>query len=312
MSQAALRIEYHGDGDVIRLFPKNEPKLRKDGEVKQTACHKKAGTKSEVYALDIQDMKKLIAWFESHNKWIQYLAFLLSCNLARRVSDILPLKWDNFFKPDGSYRSDIKEIVEKKTDKLANPHINSAVRAAIEKYCEMTGCDPAENDYQNDVFLQLSGNYKGRTLSYMGYMNVLKQAAAECGIEYNIGTHSPRKTFGMISRMLHPNDVDSMELLQTVFNHSSTKITKSYIGLTKQSIDKYYDDMGDFFGDYVLGDKEYIAVSAKPVVSLDVNDLRDVIMAAIRAGYESGANNDPASMMDKMSEIMSMIEGMQK
>jgi len=112
--------------------------------------------------------------------------------------------------------------------------------------------------------------------------------------------------------MLHPNDYDSMELLQTVFNHSDTKTTKHYIGLTKKKIDQYYDDMGAFFDAYVTGDQEYIAVSDKPIISIDINDMRDLLMAAIKAGFESGKNGDPASMMDKFNEMMEMLDTMRK
>ena len=321
MAQTARKMD---DSGIINFFDFCEtrqddeqesakaPKLKKDGTPKNTVCNKKRGRKSEVYTLEIADMKKIIRYFEDTGRWIHYLLFVMSCNMARRVGDTLNLRWCNFFHADGSFRRDIFEIVEDKTDKLANPHINSAVRAAIQKYIEMTGCDPAANEYQNYVFLQLSGTHKGALLSYSAYMKALKKAGEEVGVEYNIGTHSPRKTFGMMSRMLHPNDYDSMELLQTVFNHSDTKTTKHYIGLTKKKIDQYYDDMGAFFDAYVTGDQEYIAVSDKPIISIDVNDMRDLLMAAIKAGFESGENGDPASMMDKFNEMMEMLDTMRK
>lgn len=113
---------------------------------------KKRGTKSEVYPFEIQDMKKLIAYFEEKEQWIMYLLFVLSCNMARRVGDMLALKWVNFFVPEtGKYRKDILEIVEDKTDKLANPHINTAVKKAIELYIEKMDYDVSENNYQEPV-----------------------------------------------------------------------------------------------------------------------------------------------------------------
>jgi len=308
------------DGNVVRIVPaedislvENGPKLRKDGQEKKTACHKQSGKKSEVYALQIEDIKKITAYFSNNGKWIYYLAFVLSCNLARRASDILDLCWSNFFNPSsGEFRADMDSIREHKTDKLANPHINSAVRSAIRKYIDMTGCDPSKNGYSEHVFLQLSGNYAGRILSYRAYMNALKGAGEDLGIEYNIGTHSPRKTFGMISRMLHPNDYDGMELLQSVFNHSSTKVTGRYIGLTKQKVDAYYDDMGEFFDDYIVGDKEFKEVASSPVVSLDVNDLRSIIAAAYNAGCQNAGNEDPMGHIEAINEIMRMVDGYQR
>lgn len=240
--------------------------------------NKKKGAKSEVQPFEVNDIKMMTKYFEDNKMWTQYLLFTVGCNMARRVGDTLTLTWEHFYNPaTGNFRTDILEITEDKTDKLANPRINKAVRDAILKYIAETGCDPSENGYKNHVFTQLTGTHKGNVITSDGYRKALKKAAVAVGIEYNVGTHSPRKTFGMVSRMLHPNDYDSMELLQTIYNHSDTKTTKHYIGLTKKKIDQYYDDMGTFFGDYVTGDKEYKQSMQKPTITLEWADLRDVL-----------------------------------
>ena len=240
--------------------------------------NKKKGAKSEVQPFEVNDIKKMTKYFEDNKMWTQYLLFTVGCNMARRVGDTLTLTWEHFYNPaTGNFRTDILEITEDKTDKLANPRINKAVRDAILRYIAETGCDPSENGYKNHVFTQLTGTHKGNVITSDGYRKALKKAAVAVGIEYNVGTHSPRKTFGMVSRMLHPNDYDSMELLQTIYNHSDTKTTKHYIGLTKKKIDQYYDDMGEFFGDYVTGNKQYNKAMNKPTITIEWADLRDVL-----------------------------------
>ena len=112
--------------------------------------------------------------------------------------------------------------------------------------------------------------------------------------------------------MLHPGDYDSMELLQTIYNHSDTKTTKHYIGLTKQKVDKYYDDMGTFFDEYVTGGKTYQDVSDTPIVSLDTNDLRDIVSAAYKAGVENVGTIDSMAHVDAINTIMEMIESLSK
>lgn len=298
-----------------QIFVTEEPqhKLKKDGTEKRVVCNKKKGCKSEVMPIEIADMKKLNQYFIEHNQWENYLIFVLSCNMARRIGDTLSLTWEHVFNPStGLIRTDLLEIVEDKTDKLANPHINSACRSAIRLYLDKTGVDPAANHYKNPVFIQTSGNYKGRVITDDGYRKGLKKAAREVGITYNVGTHSPRKTFGMMSRMLHPGDYDSMELLQTIYNHSDTKTTKHYIGLTKKKIDAYYDDFGTFFDEYVTGDKIYEDVSEKPVVSLDANDLRDLISTAYKMGASNAGSADPNTHVDALNELMSMIDNLRK
>ena len=293
--------------------PKQEPKLKKDGTPKNIVRNKKKGKKSEVFPIEIPDIKKLMNYFEENEMWQHYLIFVVSCNMARRIGDTLTFTWEHFFNPTtGKLRNDLMEFVEDKTDKLANPHINSAVRKAVMLYIEKTGINPADNNYKDYVFIQTSGKFKGRVITADGYRKGLKKAANAVGIEYNIGTHSPRKTFGMINRMLHPNDYDSMELLRTIFNHRDTKTTSHYIGLTKQKVDEYYDDMGSFFDDYITGDKTYTEISTKPVVSIDANDLREIIKEAYKAGAENAQEADPTAHIEAINKIMAMIEGVSK
>lgn len=290
-----------------------QPKLKKDGTPKRIKCNKKKGKKSEVYPFQIPDIRKIMDYFIENQKWEHYLVFMISLNMARRIGDTLSLEWRHFYDiTSGEFRADLDDIVEDKTDKLANPHINSAVRNAINFYLEKTSVNPADNDYNNPVFVQTSGNYKGRVLTADGYRKSLKKAAAELGIKYNVGTHSTRKTFGMLSRMLHAGDYDSMELLQTIYNHSDTKTTKSYIGLTKQKVDKYFDDFGTFVDEYVVGGKTYEEVAETPIVSIDINDLRDVIKVAYKAGADNAGTNDPAVHIEAINNILSMIESLKK
>lgn len=291
---AALAREYDGERNVIVKFPTN---------------NKKSGQKSEVYPYSVEDLKRMLEYFKEHNSWIHYLVLTFSCNLARRIGDTLSLTWENLYNPEtGKIRRDIKEIEEEKTDKLANPHINSAIRNAVMLYIEKTHCRPEKNNYSEPIFMQLSGAYRGNVLTESGHLKALKKAAKALEIEYNIGTHSGRKFFGMLNRQLHPGDYDSMEILQTIYNHSDTKTTKHYIGLTKKKVDKYYDDMGDFFEDYVVGEKEYQCQSEKPVISLDSNDLRDVIRVAYEAGRDNASESDAMVHVDAITSIMNMIE----
>ena len=97
-----------------------------------------------------------------------------------------------------------------------------------------------------------------------------------------------------------------MELLQTIYNHSDAKTTRSYIGLTKKKVDQYYDDMGDFCADFIMGDKQYAGDLNVPVVHMASSDLRDII----RAAYQAGRDN--VSEVDAMFDLISMAEQLAK
>ena len=271
---------------------------------------KKHGKKSEVYPYELDDLKNMITYFEDNNMWLHYLLLVMGVNTARRVGDLLSLTWEHIYDPrNGKIRDEMLDFVEDKTDKLASPRINSAVREAIEKYIAKTGCVPAKNNYHEYVFMQLSGTHAGKVVSDDGHRKALKKAADAVGISYNVGTHSARKTFGKMSRMLHPNDYDSMELLQTIYNHSDTKVTRRYIGLTKEKVNQYYDDMGKLFNDYVVGDNEYKAESGKTVVSVDITDLRQLISLAVAEGMNVG---DESQMLDVVNDLYDIMDSIIK
>jgi integrase len=273
-------------------------------------ARKKRGQKSEVFPYEPIELRRMLDYFASKGRWVHYLMLTLGVNTARRCGDLLTLTWDNLFFPNGEIRDEMKSFVEDKTDKIASPHINSAVKEAIKLYLSKTGVDPSENGYSNLVFIQTSGSYRGRPLTEDGHLKALKQAAKEVGITKNIGTHSARKTFGAINRRLHPNDYDSMELLRSIFNHSDVATTSRYIGLTQEKIDRYYDDMGEFYNAYVIGGKEIEFEDSVPLVTLDINDLRSLLNKAYIAGSENG--NDMNVALPTLSQLMADVEKLKK
>lgn len=299
----------------------NEPQQTEIVEIssneKHEHCGKRAGQKSEVFAYEPADAAKMIAYFASHQKWIHYLLFTIQTISARRVGDLIGycnkqsgkkesdgLLWCDFFYPaNGQFRREIRSFKEQKTGKLASPMIPEAIRDAITLYCEKTGCDPSANNYQNPVFLQLSGTHKGKVVSYAGVQKALKEAAAACDIEYNVGTHSARKTFGAATKMLHPGDASCIEALQGYYNHSSSAITNRYIGLTKKKTDGYVEDMGNFFNEYIVGGKEIPMQIASPVISVDTEALFQLIQQAFYAGKNSDGSNDAALVIELTKQI---------
>lgn len=297
---------------VIR-FPQKNIEVDEPAETtKPTHARKPAGVSSEVFAFSFEDAKKVLDYFRDHEKWIHYLLFTITCNMARRIGDTLKFKWVNFYNPKtGNIRENIF-IQEEKTDKFSNPRINQAVKDAIALYIEKTGCDPSTDDYQKPVFYQLSGTHKGTLLSYSGCIKALKKAAAEVGIEYNVGMHSTRKTFGAMTMALHPGDYDSKSVLQGIYRHSSEQMTQRYIGLTKKREDEYFDDYGKAFDDYIVGDKVFNDVAAKPVVSLDVNDLRAIISMAYEAGMKNAECSDVTVHINAQNEIMGIVDSLVK
>lgn len=296
MAQVAFRYEETEKAQIIGFPQVEQPKEARPN-------NKKKGKKSEVFAFEIEDAKKVTGYFKDHDMDIHYLIFTIGMMMARRIGDTLSLKWENLYNPKtGNFREHM-EIVEEKTGKIAYIRINEEVKKAVTAYVGKYGVDVAKNNYTDPVFVQLTGTHQGSVITADGYRKALKKAAAEVGIEYNVGTHSTRKTFGKLSRELHPNDYDSMNILQSVYNHSSERTTQRYIGLTQEKTDKYMDDMGDMFNRYIIGDEKFHQ-DGKTVVSIDINDLRELMALTFSEGSRVAADD-----FDKKIEAMNALYG---
>lgn len=282
------------------------------GEQTGRENNKKRGVSSEVFPFTLNEAHDVLGFFREHKMWQHYLLFVFGFNTARRAGDLLKLTWNKVYNPATGKLRDMLEIQEEKTDKFAKPKINQACRDAVELYIAETGTKPEDNEYGNPIFIQTAGTHKGNCLTYDGYRKGIKRAAEAVGIEKNVGTHSTRKSFGAVSRKIHYSDQDSMEILRSVLNHSSTKTTSRYIGLEKEQTDKYYDDMGEAFADYVTGDKTYNENAHNPIVVLDINDLREIINAAYFAGMGNAGEKDMRKHVEAVTEIMAKIDEMRK
>ncbi|MCM1010132.1 MAG: tyrosine-type recombinase/integrase [Fusobacterium sp.] len=147
------------------------------------------------------------------------LFFVMGTNSGLRISDILNLNV-----------GDVKDkthitIIEKKTKKYKKFPINEKLQNLIEIHTK-------NRKNKEPLFKTVYDNRLDRHQAYRIINNVCK----DLGIEYKVGTHSLRKTFGY-HHYIKFNDI---ALLQKILNHSSTSITLRYIGIEQDKIDESY------------------------------------------------------------------------
>ncbi|MCC2248999.1 site-specific integrase [Virgibacillus sp. AGTR] len=166
----------------------------------------------------IKSMKRELLKKGSRNEFL----FTFGINIGLRISDMLPLKV-----------SDVRgkqyiRIEEKKTGKSKRFRVNHEMQDLIESYTN------GMND--NDYLFQSKRSYT--PIKRIQAYKILNEAARQCGIKEEIGTHTLRKTFGY---HFYKKTKD-VALLQEIFNHSSPSITKRYIGINQDEIDEALDD----------------------------------------------------------------------
>jgi len=169
---------------------------------------------------EIDDMKWALEKYCSQR---DRFMFVFGINTGLRVSDIVKLK-----VKDVRGKTHIL-IREKKTKKTKRFSLFTHLRQEIEQY--IRGME--DEDY---LFPSRKGNsHISTTQAY----RVLVKAGEMLGRD-DIGTHTMRKTFGYA----YYRKTKDIAFLQEIFNHSSSNITKRYIGIIQEEIDKSLEDFG--------------------------------------------------------------------
>ena len=166
---------------------------------------------------DIRKIEKLLA----NKSQRDLLMFVMGTNSGLRISDILGLNV-----------SDVKNkshicIIEKKTGKRKQFPINPKLKLLIENFIK---------DRHEDEPLFLT-KYNGRLDRIQAY-RILNTVCKQVGINFKIGTHTLRKTFGYH----HYQQFKDVAMLQKIFNHSTPSITLRYIGIEQDEIDESYNN----------------------------------------------------------------------
>jgi site-specific recombinase XerD len=92
----------------------------------------------------------------------------------------------------------------------------------------------------HEYLFQAVGNRVSDTVKPVSRQYVhakLKEAQEACELEYEIGTHSLRKTFGYHAYKAGTD----IHTLQRLFKHSSSAVTLAYIGITAETVADVYD-----------------------------------------------------------------------
>lgn len=232
-------------------------RLNKDGSIDKRRANKVAGVSSEVYPFNTEEeIKSMIDVFDKRIKEApdenkkqiacrNKMLFLIGINLGIRASDLCGLKYGFFMNSDGTYKDfySLQPKKTKKTGKYVKLYFNQTVKKAIADYIEVY---PIQN--MNEYLFKSREGDSHITEKSLG--RIIKNAAAEAGIERNICSHSLRKTFG---RFVYHNSTDknnALIILQTIFNHSSPAITSKYIGLTDDEVSEVFNSL-DLGLDYI-------------------------------------------------------------
>ena len=210
--------------------------------------HKIKGKSSEVYAFRTkEEIGAMMDVFNNHivnapdknkekiaerNK----LLFLVGINVGIRASDLRRLKWSFFYDEDMTFKKMYQIFPKKTVSKSVKLFFNNTVKTAMENYVSKYPIIKPESY----IFTSRKGS---DSICESSICRIIKDAAAEAGIDQNIGSHSLRKTWGFWAwRAAEDKNKRLIELMEC-FNHSSPRITLKYIGLMDDDIEKVYNSV---------------------------------------------------------------------
>lgn len=205
------------------------------------SVHPRKGMKQEVYALkDMQDVQRMAQWLRDNKHPKYLLAFVLDLNLGLRANELLSLRTQDLFAPDGTVRMNEPVVVwQSKNAKHRALWLNEACKRALEAHFPHR----TPSTYHKGWLLP---NGRGEHITYRQLQKVWKQAALACNVQRNFGTHSLRKTFGY-NQYRENGDIAS---LQGIFGHSSSAVTLRYIGVTEEDVRAAYRSVNiDVYGE---------------------------------------------------------------
>ena len=179
----------------------------------------------------IKNMRAILKSQSSRNE----LLFMIGINVGLKISDIITLKVSDLFKPNLKSIKESVSITEKKTGKTKKFYLGDKVEKLLLSYIK-------ENPQLTlDSYIFFSRKGKNQHITREHAYRIINGAAESLGIverdpitnkliSSEIGTHTLRKTFGYHA---YQNGY-SLELLMSIFNHSSSSQTLRYIGITEE------------------------------------------------------------------------------
>lgn len=185
---------------------------------------------------NFEDVKRMYNWLNENYTTREAECFLIGCNVALRASDLLNIKFSDC---EGAHI----DLSEKKTGKFRKIPINPSVRAAIKRlreYYDNTKFYTTKELYAEYLFQSTCHRsyHVNKPICIQHLSKVFKRAGNELGFNFNLNTHSMRKTWGYQAY----EKGEDIHYIQAAFNHSNSRITLAYIGVTRSTVEQLYRD----------------------------------------------------------------------
>lgn len=176
-----------------------------------------------------------------------------------RVSDLVRLRLGDIVCTDGTFRLGV-DTVMKKTHGVVHINFNKVCYTAVMDWLRSIGRNP-EHLRVRDLDMYLANKDKDATVAVAEdrLYRIIKKAAADAGIPYNVGSHTMRKTFSRIWYENNKSNPNAIYVLQKMLGHKSIESTLHYICVAKEESRKFAGTMEEVFAENATATSEAIA-----------------------------------------------------
>lgn len=185
------------------------------------------------------------AWQGVRNRML----IVLGICTGLRVSDLVRLRLGDIVCTDGTFRVGV-DTVMKKTHGVVHINFNKVCYTAVMDWLRSIGRNP-EHLRVRDLDMYLANKDKDATVAVAEdrLYRIIKKAAADAGIPYNVGSHTMRKTFSRIWYENNKSNPNAIYVLQKMLGHKSIESTLHYICVAKEESRKFAGTMEEVFAE---------------------------------------------------------------
>lgn len=174
-----------------------------------------------------EQLKKLAEYYLKKGQIRNYTLIVMGVCTVLRISDLLSLKWSDVYDAEKQDFRQHVTVIEKKTGKTKTIALNKQAILAL-KLCFKE---------KKGEFIFASNRKVDKAISRVQAWRIIHAAVVAVGIMGKISCHSLRKTWGYhacVDKKMSP------AIIMEIYNHSSFKITKRYLGITQDILDEAY------------------------------------------------------------------------